>query len=173
MKLDDFNFFNKSLSECSAQTCSSENEGHTLKDKCGQECSCVNGELVECTRIRKEFTSMTTLEQERYILAIKTVSTDPSYKTDYETFLTQHKHLFTTDIHQKEQFLPWHRWFILDYENLLRRFDCRVTVSYWDWSLVAADPWGTEQGDLWYGGAGGFGGNGMPPDSCVETGPFK
>ena len=34
-------------------------------------------------------------------------------------------------------FLPWHRWFILAFENLLRKVDCKVTVPYWDWSAEA------------------------------------
>lgn len=42
---------------------------------------------------------------------------------------------------RKEQFLPWHRWYLLQMENLFRRIDCRVTVPYWDWSLFSGTPW--------------------------------
>ena len=77
--------------------------------------------------------------------------------------------LFLRRIHMKDFFLTWHRWFILQYENLLQKIDCRVTVPYWDWTLVAAKPFAN---DFWNPGARGFGGNGSPPGSCVKTGPF-
>ena len=47
---------------------------------------------------------------------------------------------FFTAIHRPSEFLPWHRWFILEMENLLKEVDCRVTIPYWDWSLVSNDP---------------------------------
>ncbi len=78
--------------------------------------------------------------------------------------------LFIQQIHMKDFFLTWHRWFILQYENLLQQIDCRVTVPYWDWTLVAANPFAS---DFWNPGQQGFGGNGSPPGGCVKTGPFK
>ncbi len=72
----------------------------------------------------------------RYIQTVKTASTNPAYKPQYDSLLTLHKTIFSSGIHQLDFFLPWHRWFILQFENLLREVDCRVTVPYWDWSLV-------------------------------------
>jgi hypothetical protein len=86
-----------------------------------------------------------------------------------------HRKLFDPDpetghgIHTRQHFLSWHRWYILQYENLLRQVDCKVTVPYWDWSVVSRDPWGTTSRDLWHSGQGGFGGKG----NCVNTGPFR
>ena len=73
-------------------------------------------------------------------------------------------------IHQVDFFLPWHRWFLLQYENLLRQIDCRVTVPYWDWSLVGGEPFTS---DLWSTGADGIGGDGNGVGNCVNTGPFR
>jgi hypothetical protein len=88
-----------------------------------------------------------------------------------------HKRFFGTQlgtlVHSTENLLPWHRWYIIQYENLLRLADCTVTVPYWDWSVVSGRPWGTTSRDLWYGGNSGFGGNGNPLGSCVQTGPFR
>lgn len=105
-------------------------------DECGRRCKCVHGKLVECCRLRKEFLDMTTEERTRYIKTVKTASTHPAYKERYEILLTVHRDIFFSRIHELDFFLPWHRWFMLQYENLLREIDCRITVPYWDWSLV-------------------------------------
>lgn len=105
-------------------------------DECGRRCKCERGRLVKCCRLRKEFLDMSRQERIRYINAVKTVSTNPTYKERYEALLTIHRIIFSSRIHELDFFLPWHRWFILQYENLLREIDCRITVPYWDWSLV-------------------------------------
>ncbi|XP_028405796.1 uncharacterized protein LOC114528377 [Dendronephthya gigantea] len=114
---------------------------------------------------------MSHAERVRYIKTVKTASTSPGYKPRYDKLLRLHKTIFYGHkIHAKDFFLPWHRWFLLQYENLLRQIDCRVTVPYWDWSLVAGDPWSSS---IWNTGGSGFGGNGVPEGRCVNTGPFK
>lgn len=100
---------------------------------------------------------------------VLTVSTQKAYKTKYETLLTIHKRFFRSDIHQATYFLPWHRWFLLQYENLLREVDCKITLPYWDWSLVAASAFSSDFWDDKYG----FGGNGEGIPACVRTGPFS
>ena len=144
--------------------------GKTVFDPCGRRCRCQNGKLVNCCRLRKEFTDMSYTERVRYINTVKIASTNSAYKTSYDNLLTLHKTSFDLSIHEPDQFLPWHRWFILQYENLLRQIDCRVAVPYWDWSLVAADPWSS---DVWKTGVDGFGGNGVPGGSCVNIGLFR
>ena len=142
-----------------------------MYDECGRRCQCENGNLVKCCRIRKEFTSMTHEERVRYINTVFTASTNSTYKTEYEDLLLQHKNLFQTGIHEADFFLPWHRWYILQYEDLLRRVDCKVTVPYWDWSAVAVDPWSSS---MWNTGDDGFGGDGVPNAKyCVKDGPFR
>ena len=61
----------------------------------------------------------------------------------------------------------------MELENLLREVDCRVTVPYWDWSLWAHSPWSLNFQSLWHASNRGFGGNGVPPQRCVNTGPFR
>ena len=139
-------------------------------DECGRRCRCVGGKLAQCCRLRKEFTDISFSERVRYINTVKTASTHPTYKARYEALLTNHKTIFFSNIHQLDFFLPWHRWFILQYENLLREIDCRVTVPYWDWSLAAANPLSS---DVWNPGPHGLGGDGSGSPSCVRTGPFR
>lgn len=145
--------------------------GQTVYDECGRKCKCEHGKLVKCCRLRKEFTDLTYAERVRYINTIKTASTNPAYKPRYDTLLTIHRTIFFDNgIHVRDFFLPWHRWFMLQYENLLRQIDCRITIPYWDWSLVAGNPFSSS---VWNTGNDGLGGNGVPGGSCVRTGPFR
>lgn len=153
-----------------SQSCSK--EGTKVLNECGDTCYCNNGQL-QCCRVRKEFTSMTEDERTLYVDAVRIASTDPTYRDDYKALITLHEKLFHEGIHDQEQFLPWHRWFTLQYENLLRRVDCRVTITYWDWSLVSGDPWNTDKGRVWYDGPSGLGGDGVPPSLCIQDGVFR
>ncbi|CAH3040441.1 unnamed protein product, partial [Porites evermanni] len=149
-------------------------EGSSVHDQCGQRCTCIGGQLVNCVRIRKEFTAMTFEERKRYIKTIKTASTDPRWKTEYDNLLNSHRILFLSGIHQRDHFLTWHRWFILQYENLLRQVDCNFTIAYWDWSAVSSNPFSTaNKSDLWHSADTGFGGDGGGISFCVQTGPFR
>ena len=144
--------------------------GRIVFDACGRRCRCHHGKFINCCRQRKEFTDMSYTERVRYINTVKTASTNPAYRTTYDNLLTLHKNIFDSEIHKQRFFLTWHRWFILQYENLLQQIDCRVTVPYWDWSLVAANPFSSS---IWNTGNHGFGGNGVPGTRCVNTGPFR
>ncbi|XP_031561120.1 A disintegrin and metalloproteinase with thrombospondin motifs adt-1-like isoform X2 [Actinia tenebrosa] len=165
---------NSETQECGTKQCPGCKIGELALDKCSQRCVCdSSGSFVNCTRIRQEFSSMSTADRERYINAVKLASTDPSYKTEYDNLITIHKVYFMKGIHGRMHFLTWHRWFILQYENLLRQIDCNITVPYWDWSVVSGNPWGTSPSDFWYSGNSGFGGNGVQPTGCVQTGVFR
>ncbi|XP_022801546.1 uncharacterized protein LOC111339216 [Stylophora pistillata] len=159
---------------CNTNRCPGCVERSIVTDRCGQRCRCSRGRFVQCTRVRREFTTMSRADREKYVRAVRTVSTDPRYKTDYDSMLTQHKTIFNSGIHQRDFFLPWHRWFMLQYENLLRRVDCTVTVPYWDWSVASRSPWRRRASDLWFPGNSGFGGNGeQTTEQCVTSGPFR
>jgi len=117
---------------------------------------------------------MTIAERSLYVSVIKTASTDPRFKPAYDTLLNEHRRLFQTGIHEFTYFLPWHRYFILLYENLLRRVDCRFTVSYWDWSARPGSAFNTTAArSIWSSENSGLGGDGEGIYSCVQTGPFR
>lgn len=147
-------------------------EGSTQYDECGQRCKCIRGRLVQCVRIRKEFTSLSPLERKRHIDAIIKFTTDKTHRPEYEDFINEHYKLFRTLIHEKQHLLPWHRYFVLRYENLIRKVDCTFTVAYWDWSLDTREPFTTTNPeDVWH--IFGYGRNGEGRDHCVQTGPFR
>lgn len=134
-------------------------------DKCDRRCTCRNGRLVDCCRVRKEWRSMTQVERCRYVDAIYTVSTKQPYKACYDDLIAIHRAHFNTDIHEEPFFFPWHRWFILSLENLLRRVNCRITVPYWEWSAESQ----TWQNSIVWAPTCGLGGDGSP----VTTGVFR
>ena len=149
-------------------------EGSTSYDECGQRCNCVGGLLVNCVRIRKEFTSLTDTERKKHIDTILKVSEkDGQYRREYEQLIIQHYRLFFTAIHGKDHFLPWHRYYILQYENLMRKADCTFTATYWDWSLDSREAFSTDADNVWNSDTG-FGGDGVETDqNCVLDGPFS
>ena len=109
---------------------------------------------------------MTQVERCRYISVLRAVSTPGPYKRCYDELIKIHRDRFGEAIHDESFFFPWHRWFILALENLLRQVDCKVTVPYWDWSAESQ----TWQNSIVWADQCGFGGNGVPE---VTTGPFR
>jgi len=144
-------------------------------DECNRRCHCKDGQLTDCYRIRKDFTEMSFGERRRFVRAFKAVSKDPPYRSTYDLVTVLHPHFFES-IHEKELFFPWHRWYLLVFENLLRHVDCRVTVPYWNWARAVSRKrlWRhTGIRDIWNPGSHGLGGNGESRTGCVRSGPFK
>ena len=108
---------------------------------------------------------MTQVERCRYVDAVYTISTQQPYKNCYDDLIELHRVHFGSDIHAEPYFFPWHRWFILALENLLRRVDCKITVPYWDWSAESQ----TWQNSIVWAAQCGLGGDGSP----VNTGVFR
>ena len=149
-------------------------ESSFVVNKCEERCECKNGKLTNCHRVRKEFTKMTIEHRKRYINTYKLASVHPLFKKDYEKTVALHLNE-SDEARVPEVFLPWHRWYLSEFENLLRRIDCRVTIPFWDWSKNIHHWWrGTEKEDLWNPEDHGLGGDGSKLDNhCVENGPFS
>ncbi|MGW0944150.1 tyrosinase family protein [Streptomyces sp. NPDC002623] len=118
--------------------------------------------------IRKDVSTLTAAERRRFVNALLEIKR----RGEYDEFVRMHIDHYVSDgdgglrtAHMTPSFLPWHRRFLLDLEEALRRVDSSVTLPYWDWTRDRAStstPW-TE--DL-------LGGNGRPSDHQVTTGPF-
>ena len=144
-----------------------------VEDSCGRVCDCENGFLVNCCRLRKDFSSLTDEERLRYTQAMLTVSSDPVYQIRYYELLENYKASFGTDIQNTDyrvsQFLIWNCYFLLEYKNLLKEIDCRINLPYYDWTIVPVNPyisivWDEEVG---------FGKSSREIDFCVNNGPFQ
>ena len=66
--------------------------------------------------------------------------------------------------------------FLLRFENLLQKVDCRVTLPYWDWSLFSGGVWRRGVDDIWSNKPWGLGGSGKRTRKgkagCVRDGRF-
>lgn len=101
-------FLDRIISWVSAQACT--NEGAEVFNACGEACFCINGRMQNCCRMRKHFSSMTEADRTLYVATVRRASTDSRYRDQYRRLINMHQRLFQTGIHQKDQFLPWHRW---------------------------------------------------------------
>jgi tyrosinase len=117
---------------------------------------------------RKDVSTLTLSERRRFVDALLEVKR----RGEYDQFVRTHIEYYRSDgepglrvAHMAPSFLPWHRRFLLDLEEALRRVDDSVTLPYWDWTrdrTTTSVPW-TE--DL-------LGGTGRQSDRQVMTGPF-
>lgn len=90
--------------------CTYAKEGLPMDGPCGQKCICLDGILQYCCRQRKNFASMTRAERLLYVNTVIKASTDRRYRRQYNRLIGLHKRLFNRGIHDREEFLPWHRW---------------------------------------------------------------
>ena len=149
--------------------------GGIAYNNCNDECQCQHGKLVNCYRVRREFTQMSFADRRRYIEAYKRASLDPLFMDDFNNIVASHIIMPQEKLHLSPNiFLPWHRWYLIQWENFLRKIDCRITLPFWDFSRMATNWWRkTDPTDFWNSGEHGLGGNGVPPENCVEDGPFR
>ena len=142
-------------------------------DACGRRCTCSNGRLIECCRERQDFASMSASEKRRYITAVVRATSDPQFSVRYEAIIAKYKSSFDTLAQDPEptisQFFPWNRFFLLEYENLLREIDCRITLPFWDWTALPLNPYMSPV----FSPDSGFGDSSRGNDSCVSNGPFN
>ncbi|XP_046840245.1 tyrosinase-like [Xenia sp. Carnegie-2017] len=123
-------------------------------------------------RIRKEFTSMSYHERRKFVDAYKIASTQQPFKRRYDYLVRLHQTLFKK-VHSQKHFFPWHRWYLLQFENLFRYIHKDVTLPYWDWSIAGERIWATDTGSIWSKKSWGLGGNGKGLFHCVKDGPFS
>ena len=154
-----------------ADTCNG--DGIEVFDSCRRKCTCREGFTTECCRLRRDWAAMSLADRRQYIDAVIRVSTDPVYKPQYDLLITLYHQLANSIVHNSDpavsQFIPWHRYFLIEYENLLRQISCNITVPYWDWTGLPKNPYVADVFDI----GSGFGDSARFSDSCVNIGPFS
>ncbi|MEW2635494.1 tyrosinase family protein [Streptomyces sp. NPDC048389] len=118
--------------------------------------------------VRKNQAALTTAEKRRFTDALLELKRTGRY----DDFVTTHNGFIMADTdhgprtgHRSPSFLPWHRRFLLDFEQALQSVDPSVALPYWDWT---ADR--TPASSLW--AADFLGGTGRSRDGRVMDGPF-
>lgn len=115
---------------------------------------------------RKEYGSMSRQERLEYIAAVKCLQRLPARtpssfasgaKSRFDDFVVTHINQ-TLTIHYSGIFMPWHRWFVYNYEKSLRD-ECgyKGYQPYWDWPKYASGP---QNSPLFDGSDTSLGGNG-------------
>ncbi|MEV8525205.1 tyrosinase family protein [Streptomyces sp. NPDC052000] len=118
--------------------------------------------------VRKNQADLTTDEKRRFVAALLQLKRNGRY----DTFVSTHNAFIMSDTdtgdrvgHRSPSFLPWHRRFLIEFEQALQSVDASVTLPYWDWT---ADR--TATSSLW--AADFLGGTGRSRDGQVMDGPF-
>jgi len=117
--------------------------------------------------IRKNITTLSADDVRRYVSACKTLKSTGEYDTFIQTHWSEMTIVHGRPPNWSPWFLPWHRAFLLDFEERVQRVlaDPSFGLPYWDWTK---DYDGKENiGAVW--GPDHLGGAGLP----VSTGPFQ
>ena len=148
----------------------------------------------QAVRIRPSVLNMTAAEMDQYVQAVKQLKKtdapggDPSIPAAavtskisvYDWYVQLHVEAMKHAVHSSPWFLPWHRQFILDFENALRLvggYPAGLGLPYWDW---AGDPPNAREKNSAVWAVNFMGRDGeqpappqpQAPDGDVTTGPF-
>ncbi|MFF5449501.1 tyrosinase family protein [Streptomyces sp. NPDC012888] len=118
--------------------------------------------------VRKNQAALTAAEKKAFTTALLELKRTGVY----DRFVTTHNGFIMGDTdsgdrvgHRSPSFLPWHRRFLIEFEQELQKVDPAVALPYWDWT---ADR--TPRSSLW--AADFLGGTGRARDGQVTDGPF-
>lgn len=117
--------------------------------------------------VRRNYNALTDEERTRFLDAVfelkATKSPSPHEQNPdgnvYDDFVAMHSVAFFSDVaHHSANFLPWHRQYLLEFENALNRTavargGSRICVPYWDWT-ADRDTDAALWSDRWLGGNG-------------------
>lgn len=81
------------------------------------------------TRVRKEIRDLTLSERRAFLTAFRKLNTG-TRPTRWDAHTNLHN-LYRDIVHGWPVFLPWHRMFLLDMENNLKRINRNVNLPYW------------------------------------------
>ncbi len=96
-----------------------------------------NKDTCSCLRYRRDYNTLSRYEKDTYIAAVNELKKQGKY----DMFVRIHAQEENKDYaHGTSGFLPWHRKYLLEYEEAIRNlvvdgkkiYSC-VTVPYWDW----------------------------------------
>lgn len=145
-----------------------------MYDRCFRRCDCVNGRFVNCCRMRRDYAGLSTSERLDFINTYLEVVRDPIYGPRYTALIDTYTRSFSNNITHsttpsESQFLMFNRFFLLEFEDILKDFNCSLTIPFYDWTPFPNAPYTAA---VW-GNTDGFGDTARSTDQCVITGPFR
>ncbi|MEV7176112.1 tyrosinase family protein [Kitasatospora sp. NPDC093679] len=118
--------------------------------------------------VRKNQATLTAKEKRDFVdalLQLKRLGRYDAYVSTHNRFIVGDTDNGERTGHRSPSFLPWHRKFLLQFEQDLQSVNPSVTLPYWDWTADRTATAGLWADDL-------LGGNGRSGDNRVTTGPF-
>ena len=125
--------------------------------------------------MRKDYVGLTLEERKVYIDTFLAVTKDPVYRPRYDNLVKLFKDSFTLNnitqsaVAAESQHFVFSRYYLLEYEDILKDFNCSITVPFYDWTPFPAAPYTAAVWDNTYG----FGDTARAEDKCVITGPVR
>lgn len=145
-----------------------------MYDRCGRRCDCVDGRFKNCCRMRQDYAGLNTTERLKFINTYLEIVRHPVYGPRYLSLVDSYTRSFGNNITQStdpavSQFFMFNRYFLLEFEDMLRDFDCSLGIPYYDWTPFPVAPYTAA---VW-GNTDGFGDTARADDNCVIKGPFR
>ncbi len=119
--------------------------------------------------VRKNVRNLTAAERSAFVSAVKKLKAKTT-EPNYDSFVRTHMIYFSAVngiryAHHSPSFLPWHRQYLIKFEQALQAIDRTVTIPYWDWTVDRSTINAPFTADF-------MGGNGSGGNGPVTTGPF-
>src|SRR5687768_10319392 len=88
---------------------------------------------------RKSVAALTATEKSGFVAAVKALKAQTTGR-NYDWFVRTHMSYFAAVnnhhyAHMSSSFLPWHRRYLLEFENALKAHNPAVNLPYWDWTV--------------------------------------
>ncbi|WP_069815455.1 tyrosinase family protein [Streptomyces sp. TP-A0874] len=114
--------------------------------------------------VRRDQSVLSVAEKQAYVNAVLKLKSSPW--ATYDDFVRWHEEMArSTTGHRGPGFLPWHREFVLRFEQQLGLIAPGLSVPYWDWTKDNSSTSSIWRSDF-------MGGNGRKEDWKVEDGAF-
>lgn len=113
---------------------------------------------------RKNLARLTVAERQAFTNAVNQLRLNG----EYDKYVQQHQGAMSHG-HGGPAFFPWHREYLVRFENDLQAIDASVNLPYWDWTSANLNSAGTES-LIWRDDF--MGGPGQAGTGLVNTGPF-
>ena len=143
-------------------------------DRIGRRCECSDGVFIKCCRVRRDYNDLSSQERLNYINIFLQIIGDPVYNRRYTALIDTYTNSFSNGITQTttpsvSQYFMFNRYFLLEFEDLLKDFNNSLTIPYYDWTPFPTAPYTAA---VW-GNTDGFGDTSRASDGCVSTGPVR